>query len=77
MLSRRLLQQFNVVFGPSQYGLLTGSKKNQSGAGVDDTSSLRQDRRAAIGDALVDTPVIRRRIGRGQGTETIQSDVVG
>ena len=63
--------------GTSHYVLLTGSKKNQSGAGVDDTSSLRQDRRAAICDALVDTPEVHGRRGRGQRTETIRSDIIG
>lgn len=75
MPSRRLLQRLSIV-SPSPHGLLTGSKKNQSGAGVDDTSSLRQYRSAAIGDALVDAPVVRGRIGCGQRTETIRSDVI-
>jgi hypothetical protein len=63
--------------GTSPHVLLTGCKKNQSGASVDDTSSLRQDRRTAICNTLVDAPEIHGRRGRGQRTETIRSYIIG
>ena len=63
--------------GTSQCVLLTGSKKNQSGAGVDDTGGLRQDRCAAIRDALVDAPVVLGGRCGGQRTKMIQSDIIG
>lgn len=51
--------------------VLTGSEEDQSGASVNDPSSPRQDCFAAIGDALVNAPIICGRSGRGQGAKTI------
>ena len=62
--------------GP-KHSLLTGSEKNQSSAGVNNTSSLRQDGRAAVGDALVDAPVERGRRGCSHRAKMVRSDVIG
>ena len=49
----------------------TAGKKDEGRAGVNDTSSLGQDRRGAVGDALVDTPVVSCRVGGSERTEII------
>ena len=74
---RRLFPTAQWFPGTSQHALPTGSKKNQSGAGVDDSNSLRQDDRVTIADTLVDTPKERGRRNGSQRTEMIGSDVVG
>lgn len=76
MPSRRLLlPTVQCRVSSSERDLLTGGEKNQSGSSVNDTSSLCQNRLAPIGDALVDAPVVCGRVGCGQGTEIIRSDV--
>lgn len=49
-------------------GMLTARDEDKGGAGVDNASSLRQDGLGAVGDRLVNTPVLARRGGRGEGT---------
>ena len=46
---------------------LTSGNEDEGGAGVDNTSSGGQDRRAVVGDGLVNTPVLRGGGSRCQG----------
>ena len=47
---------------------LTRGNEGEGGAGVDNTGGGREDRRAAIGDGLVDAPVLRGGRGARDGT---------
>lgn len=43
---------------------------NKGGSNIDDTGSGRQDRRGAVGNALVNAPILRCRLGGSARTET-------
>jgi hypothetical protein len=49
----------------------TAGKKDEGRSSVNDTSSLGQDRCGAVGDALVDSPVVGCRVGGGERAERI------
>lgn len=56
------------IFQNLQEILQTGRNQEQSSSSVDDTSGGAQDRAAAVGDGLVDTPVLASRAGAGNGS---------